>query len=308
MTLQQIRYILAIADSGSFNKAAETLYVSQPSLSEAVKELENELGILIFNRNSRGVTLTNDGMEYISYARQLFNQYEIMEERFTRNGAIKKHFGVSTQHYSFVVKAFIDTISRYNSDEFEFAIRESRTHEVIDDVYSSRSEAGILYLSESNRTAMKRIFTSKRLEYQVLTECGIYVYLWEGHPLAKKRSITREDLRDYPCLVFEQGAESAFYHAEEALSTEDFPKIIKANDRATMLNLMVGINGFTLCCGYICEELNGNGYAAVPYIGDESEHLKVELIYIIRKDIRLSSIGEAFLTELQEYLQNAEIQ
>lgn len=306
MKLQQIKYVITIAQTGSMSKASEMLYVAQPSLSESVKELEEELGIVIFNRNSRGVSLTNDGMEFISYARQLYYQYEVIEERFGGGGGIKKHFGVSTQHYSFVVKAFINTIQKYNSNEFEFAVRESRTQEVIDDVYSSRSEVGVLYLSEFNQSAMKKIFSSKRLEYHPLASCGIYVYLSKKHPLANREYITYEDLLDYPCLSFEQGAESSFYLAEEALSTRDYPKVIRANDRATMLNLMVGIDGYTLCCGHICEELNGGDYAAVPY-KDEREGLKVDLIYIVRKDIKLSGIGEEFILQLQDYLNKAGI-
>lgn len=307
MTLQQIKYAITIADTGSFNKAAESLYVAQPSLSESIKELETDLGITIFNRNSRGISLTNDGMEFILYARQLYSQFEIMEERFSSNGSLRKHFGVSTQHYSFVVKAFINTISRFNANEYEFAIRESRTIEIIDDVCSSRSEVGILYLSEFNQSAMKKILNSKRLEYHSLAECGIYVYLWNGHPLADRSFIGPKDLYPYPCLSFEQGAGSSFYYAEEALSTNEYPRVIKANDRATMLNLMVGINGYTLCCGHICEELNGSDYAAIPYRDETQDDLKVELIYIIRKDAKLSNIAERFIEELREYLRNAGI-
>lgn len=307
MTIQQIRYAIMIADTGSMNRAAEELYVSQPSLSESIKELEAELGITIFNRSSRGVSLTNDGLEFISYARQLYYQYEVIEERFSNNNNIKKHFGISAQHYSFAVKAFINTINEFNSSEYEFAVRESRTQEVIDDVYSSRSEVGILYLSDFNQQAMKKLFASRRLEYHSLATCGIYVYMWKDHPLAKNDFITMEELMEYPCLSFEQGANSSFYFAEEALSTSSYPKVIKANDRATMLNLMVGINGYTLCCGYICEELNGSDYVAVPFKDEDNTELKVELIYIIRKDIKLSPIGERFISELQKYLKESGI-
>ena len=307
MTLQQIKYAITIAETGSFNKAAEALYVAQPSLSEAVKELEQELGITVFNRNARGVTLTNDGMEFIIYARQLYGQYEVMQERFGQNGTMKKHFGVSTQHYSFVVKAFINTINQFNANEYEFAVRESRTIDVIEDVYSSRSEVGILYLSDFNQNAMKKILSGKRLQYQVLTTCGMYVYMWSGHPLANKKSVNFQDLEAFPCLSFEQGPNSSFYYAEEALSTMDYPRVIKANDRATMLNLMVGINGYTLCCGYICEELNGGDYIAVPYRDENNKDLKVDLIYITRKDMKLSNIAEQFILELRNYLESAGI-
>ena len=307
MTIQQIKYAIAIADAGSMNKAAEELYVAQPSLSESMKELENETGITIFNRTARGVSLTGEGMEFISYARQLYYQFEVMEERFGRNGNAKKHFAVSAQHYSFAVKAFINTINQYNSSEFEFAMRESRTQDVIDDVYTSRSEVGILYLSAFNQSAMKKLFAARRLEYHTLAVCGIYVYMWKGHPLAKKELITYKDLAQYPCLSFEQGAGSTFYHAEEALSTLEYPRVIKANDRATMLNLMVGINGYTLCCGHICEELNGEDYVAVPFHTDSEEDSRVELIYIIRRDLKLSRIAQTYIDELKSYLDRAGI-
>ena len=303
MTLQQIKYVIGIADSGSLNKAAEKLYVSQPSLTATIHDLEDELGITIFNRTGRGVTLTNDGAEFLASARQLYLNYQNLMEKYGEFGSIKKKFGVSTQHYSFAVKSFVEMVKGFNTNEYEFAIRETKTREVIEDVYNLKSEIGILYLSDFNRKAITSILKSKNLEFHHLIDCKAYVYIWKGHPLAKKKSITLPQLKEYPCLSFEQGDDSSFYFAEEILSTEEYHRTIKANDRATMLNLMIGLNGYTLCSGIICEELNGSDYIAVSF-QDEDPKIKriMEIGWITRKGFNLSSIGNNYIEEVKKYL------
>ncbi len=268
MTIQQLRYVTMICKEGSINKASELLYVSQPSLTSAVQELEKELGITIFNRSGRGVTPTNDGLEFIRYAREIIAQYDDLLERYGKGGTLKKKFGISTQHYSFAVKAFVEMVKQFGTDEYEFAIRETRTRDVIDDVFSGKSEIGILYLNDFNRGSLEKLLKSNGLTFTPLTECSAFVYLWKGHPLADKSIIRFEDLNDYPCLSFEQGDNASFYYSEEILSTSEYPKTIKATDRATMLNLMVGLNGYTLCSGVISEELNGSDFIAVPFEAD----------------------------------------
>lgn len=268
MTIQQLRYVTMICKEGSLNKASELLYVSQPSLTSAVQELEKELGITIFNRSGRGVTPTNDGLEFIRYAREIIAQYDDLLERYGKGGTLKKKFGISTQHYSFAVKAFVEMVKQFGTDEYEFAIRETRTRDVIDDVFSGKSEIGILYLNDFNRGPLEKLLKSNGLTFTPLTECSAFVYLWKGHPLADKSIIRFEDLNDYPCLSFEQGDNASFYYSEEILSTSEYPKTIKATDRATMLNLMVGLNGYTLCSGVISEELNGSDFIAVPFEAD----------------------------------------
>ena len=268
MTIQQLRYVTVICEEGSINKASELLYVSQPSLTSAVQELEKELGITIFNRSGRGVTPTNDGLEFIRYAREIIAQYDDLLERYGKGGTLKKKFGISTQHYSFAVKAFVEMVKQFGTDEYEFAIRETRTRDVIDDVFSGKSEIGILYLNDFNRGPLEKLLKSNGLTFTPLTECSAFVYLWKGHPLADKSIIRFEDLNDYPCLSFEQGDNASFYYSEEILSTSEYPKTIKATDRATMLNLMVGLNGYTLCSGVISEELNGSDFIAVPFEAD----------------------------------------
>ena len=243
MTLQQFHYIITISEAGSFNKAADLLYVSQPSLTNAVKELEKETGITIFNRSGKGVTLTAEGMNFLPYVRQVYSQYQNLLDAYSKQGKRRQQFAVSTQHYSFAVKAFVELAQSLDVTEYEFAIRETRTRDVIDDVASSRSEIGILYLNDFNRRAMQKLFSAANLQFFSLIRCDAYVYLWKGHPLAKQASISFEDLAPYPCLSFEQGDSSSFYFAEEILSTNEYPRSIKTNDRATNLNLMTGLNG-----------------------------------------------------------------
>lgn len=305
MTLQQLYYAITISETGSLNKAAEILYVSQPSLTGAVREIEKELGITIFYRSGRGVSLTNDGLEFISYARQVYSQYESMMDNYGKAGKHKKKFGISTQHYSFAVKGFVDMVKQFDTEEYEFAIRETKTKEVIDDVITLRSEIGILYLNDFNRKAIQKLLRENSLEFHSLIKCGTYVYLWKGHPLANNKSIKFEELSEYPCLSFEQGASASLYFAEEILSTNDYPRIIKANDRATMLNLMVGLNGYTLCSGIICEELNGPDYAAIPFEAkDDSADNQTEIGYIVKKNQVLSDMGKLYIEATQKYLQS----
>ena len=303
MTLQQLHYAITISETGSLNKAAEILYVAQPSLTGAMHDLEKEIGITIFHRSGSGVTLTNDGMEFITYARQVYHQYETLMEKYGKLGTLKKKFGVSTQHYSFAVKTFVEMVKNFNTAEYEFAIRETKTREVIEDVSSMRSEIGILYLSDFNRNIITKLLKSNDLEFHKLIECKAYVYLWRGHPLANQAVICMEQLSEYPCLSFEQGSNSSFYFAEEILSTSEYPRTIKANDRATMLNLMVGLNGYTLCSGIICEELNGTDYVAVPFEADgDDTSSRMEIGYIVKKNQILSKMATLYIRETQQYL------
>ena len=303
MTIQQLRYAVTISEAGSFNKASERLYVAQPSLTSAMQELEKELEVTLFSRSGRGVALTNDGVEFIHYARQVLQQYDGLLERFGKDGGRKKKFGISTQHYSFAVKSFVELVRQFGTEEYEFAIRETRTRDVIDDVFAGKSEIGILYLSDFNRKPLEKLLRANQLEFHPLAACEAYVYLWKGHPLAGKPSIRFADLADYPCLSFEQGAAGSFYYAEEILSTAEYPRTIKATDRATMLNLMVGLNGYTLCSGVICEELNGPEYLAIPFEAEEDAvGSRMEIGYISRKNMILSDLAERYIHELDRYL------
>ena len=297
MTLAQLKYVTTIASCGSMNEAARILYMSQPSLSASVRELEDEIGIEIFRRTNRGITVTVDGEEFLGYARQVMDQFRLVEAKYIEKQNEKKKFSVSMQHYTFAVNAFVKTVKKYGMDAYEFAVHETKTRDVIEDVKSFRSEIGVLYLNQFNRQVIEKLLKESGLVFHELLNCKVYVYLAKSHPLAKEKEISIEQLDEYPCLSFEQGDSNSFYFAEEVLSTYDYKQIIKANDRATMLNLMVGLNGFTLCSGIICEELNGDDYAAVLLKTDEV----MTIGYIVRKGVPISMIGKEYLAELAEY-------
>ncbi|MCR5046709.1 MAG: LysR family transcriptional regulator [Treponema sp.] len=303
MTFQQLKYAIGIAENGSFNKAAEKLFVSQPSLTAAIHDLEKELDIQIFNRNGRGVTLTQDGKEFLSNAKQLYLNYEAVIERYQKGNASKKKFGISTQHYSFALKSFVEMVKRFNTEEYEFAIRETKTKEVIEDVSSLKSQIGILYLSDFNRTIIQKMLNAKGLEFHPLIKCKAYVYIWKGHPLAKKKSISFEELSEYPCLSFEQDDNDSVYFAEEILSTNEYHRTIKTNDRASILNLMVGLNGYTLCSGIISEELNGPDYVVIPFKeSDENINRVMEIGWISKKNFILGEVAKTYIDETKRYL------
>lgn len=305
MTLQQIFYVITISDYASMNKAAEALFISQPTLTSAVRELENEVGITIFNRNGKGTFLTSEGEEFIIYARQLYQQYELINEKYSNPSNIKRKFGVSSQHYSFAVKAFVETVKQFDMQKYEFAMREVKTMDVINDVSSLKSEIGLLYLNDFNRKVIEKILRDNDIEFHPLIDCTAYVYIWKNHPLAQNKSISFSELKDYPCLSFEQGEKGSFYFAEEILSANEYPKTIKAADRSTILNLMVGLNGYTLCSGIICEELNGSDFIAVPFESDEDNpNQTMQIGYILKKSSPLSKIGKIYIDELTKYLNN----
>lgn len=299
MTLQQLKYAITVADCGSMNEAAKRLFISQPSLSETIKDLETEIGIDIFLRSNRGVVITPEGMEFLGYARQVSEQFGLLQDKYIGRES-KKKFSVSTQHYTFAVNAFIETVKKAGIDNYEFAVHETKTGEVIGNVKNFKSEIGVLYISDFNEQVVRKLLRENGLEFQELFSCDTYVYLWSGHPLADKKVLSMKDLEEYPCLAFDQGENNSFYLAEEMKSTYDYKRLIKANDRATLLNLMVGLNAYTLCSGIICEELNGNDYLAIPL--KESEKMRIG--YIKRKAAKLSKNGAVYVEELKKYEQH----
>lgn len=301
MTIAQLKYAITVADSNSMNEAAGKLFMSQPSLSTTIKELENELGIEIFRRTNRGIITTPEGKEFIGYARQTVQQYELIENKYINKEEQKKKFSVSTQHYAFAVNAFAEMVKQFGMNEYEFAIHETRTSDVIDDVKNFKSEIGILYLNDFNSKVLSKIFVDNGLEFHELLKCGIYAYMWKKHPLAKKKVVTMSELNEYPCLAFDQGNNNSFYFAEEVLSTYEYKQLIRANDRATMLNLMVGLNGYTLCSGILCEDLNGSEYCAVKLDLDEV----MSVGYLIRKGMNISELGQRYIEEILKFKSKA---
>ena len=297
MTLVQLKYAIAVVGQNSLNEAAKMLFISQPSLSSAIRSLEKEIGFDIFIRSKTGITLTVKGAEFIGYAKSVMEQYELLDAKYIAQTKVKKNFSVSMQHYTFAVNAFVELVKQYGMDAYEFEVHETKTYEVIEYVRNHKSEIGILYLNDFNKKVLHKLFAEYGLQFEPLLECGVYVYMWKGHPLAERKEIALEELDEYPCLGFAQGEHNSFYFAEEVLCTYQYKRFIRANDRATLLNLMVGLNGFTLCAGIICEDLNGKDYCAVKLRSDE----RMTIGYISRKDAPVSAIGQKYLEEIAKY-------
>lgn len=298
LTLQQLRYVTMVAKTGTITEAANKLYISQPSLTSAIHELENEMNIVIFRRTNKGVNVTKEGEDFLGYARQVLEQAAILEDKYKKNSGGKKQFCVSTQHYSFAVNAFVDLIKKYGQDEYDFSIRETQTYEIIEDVAKMRSELGILFLNDFNETVINKILKSHELEFTQLFVAKPHVFISRKHPLADKKIITNSELELYPYLSFEQGEHNSFYFSEEIFSASERKKNIRVRDRATLFNLLIGLNGYTVCSGVIDKKLNGKDIIAVP-LADEGDMC---IGYIMHKKGMLSRLGETYLESLKKYL------
>lgn len=294
MTLQQLKYAIEVAQWGSINIAAKKLFITQPSLSNAIRELENEINIIIFERTNRGVSVTVDGAEFLGYARQVVEQSELLEKRYFNSPPSSQHFSVSTQHYAFAVNAFVDLIKEYALDEYEFELRETRTYEVIDDVKNLRSEIGILYINEFNSKVLNKMFKENNLQFTTLLTAKPHLFISIHNPLSSQKAVSLEDLEDYPCLSFEQGEYNSFHFSEEILSTLSHRKNIRVSDRATLFNLLIGLNGYTISTGIISADLNGPNIVAVPL--DVNEEITVG--WISHKNIRLSQLAQNYVVAL----------
>ena len=298
MTLQQLRYAIEIARYGSMNIAAKKLFITQPSLSNAIKDLEAEMNITIFERTNRGINITVDGAEFLGYARQVIEQTELLEQKYLNSGPSVQHFSVSTQHYAFAVNAFVDLIKEYGIDEYEFYLRETKTYEIIDDVKNLRSEIGILYLNEFNSKVLKKLFKENNLKFTKLFVARPHVFISSNNPLSKQKQVTLKDLEQYPYLSFEQGEYNSFHFSEEILSTLSHKKSIKVSDRATLFNLLIGLNGYTISTGILSAELNGDNIIAVPL--DIKEEIKIG--WISHKNSTLSKLGSIYISALEEII------
>lgn len=298
MTLQQLKYVVTVAETGTITEAAGKLYISQPSLTNAIHELEREMQIVIFNRTNKGISLSKEGDIFLGYARQVLEQAEILEDKYKGGGSGKKQFCVSTQHYSFAVNAFVDLIKKYGQEEYDFSLRETQTYEIIEDVAKMRSEIGILFLNDFNEKVITKILKSNELEFHDLFVAKPHVFISRRHPLADRQIITNEELESYPYLSFEQGEHNSFYFSEEIFSASERKKNIRVRDRATLFNLLIGLNGYTVCSGVIDKKLNGKDIIAVP-LADESD---MRIGYITHRKGMLSRLGTTYLDALSKYI------
>ncbi len=299
MTLTQLRYLVRIAECGSMGRAAQELFVSQPSLSKSVSELEAEMGVTIFRRTNRGVTLTEEGVRFLSYARQVLEQADLLEHAYKGGQPVRRVFAVSAQHYAFVVNAFVELVREYGRDRYEFSLFEGRTHDIIEDVRTRRSELGVLYLSHANRDVMLGILGGAGLAFVDLFEARPHVFVSRRNPLAGRSSVTMDDLLPYPRLSYEQGIENSFYYAEELHAERPVPKGIVVSDRATLFNLLIGLDGYTISSGILSSDLNGTDIVSVPLESDEV----MRLGYVHPAGEQLGATASRYLQLLRAYVQ-----
>lgn len=298
MTLQQLKYIVAVAETGNITEAAKRLFVSQPSLTNAIRELESEMQITIFNRTNKGVTISNEGDMFLSYARQILEQANLLEEKFKNTDRQSPRFSVSCQHYSFAVNAFVDVIREFDANRYDFTLRETQTYEIIEDVSRLKSEIGILYTSSKNEEIILKLIKQNGLKFEELFVAKPHVFIYSNHPLASREALNLKDLEEYPYLSFEQGEYNSFYFSEEILSTLDRNKNIKVRDRATLFNLVIGLNGYTVSSGVISQELNGENIIAKPLQVDEYMRIGI----ITQKNMPFSRYGQAYVEALKRHI------
>ncbi|MDD5799190.1 MAG: LysR family transcriptional regulator [Coriobacteriales bacterium] len=298
MTLQQLRYVVEVATSGSITAAATKLFIAQPSLSKAVSELEAEMGITIFERSSRGVVPTEDGTRFLSYARQVVEQADLLEQQYKHGTPPRRVFAVSSQHYAFVVNAFAELVREYGRERYEFSLREGTTFGTIEDVRLQRSELGVLYRNNFNREVLTSAIRDAELRFEPLFCAREHVFVSRQNPLAQRTSVTLDDLRGYPRLSYDQGSRNSFYFAEEPHITEEVDKAIVVTDRATLFNLLIGLDGYTISSGILSSDLNGDDIVSVPLEGGGV----MELGYVYQPKRPLSPLGESYLRHLSRYV------
>ena len=297
MTLQQLKYMITVAEKGSITEAAKELFISQPSLSGAIKEVENEAGITIFNRCRAGVALTTEGMEFLGYARQVVQQMELLESRYIDNQPEKQRFCISTQHYTFAANAFVELVQQFGQERYEFILNETQTYQIIMDVRNRFSDLGVLYLSKANENVLMKVFEEYNLNFHELFTATPHVFLRKGHPLADREKVSLEDLKPYPRLNFVQGAHESSDFAEELFNNEIAEKSIRISDRAAIVNFMIGLDGYTISSGIFPRYLHGDSIISIPLEGDET----MRIGYILNKDRELSRLGEIYVEALKQY-------
>lgn len=298
MKLQQLRYVVKVAECGSITEASRRLFVSQPSITASIRDLENEMGVHIFERTNKGVIVSDEGETFLGYARQVLDQANLLEGKYKGTSEQVPHFSVSCQHYSFAVNAFVDVIREFDAARYDFTLREEQTHEIIEDVAHMKSELGILYLSEHNREVIERMLAANELVFEGLFCATPHVFVCSDHPLAGRSSVTLGDLEDYPFLSYEQGSYNSFYYSEELTSTFERRKNIRVRDRATLFNLAMGLNGYTVCSGVISHELNGPGIISIPL--DVDEYMEIGII--TRKNTTLTRYGQAYIEAIRQHI------
>lgn len=297
MTIQQLKYIITVAETGSITEAAKKLYISQPSLSNAIKDIEKETKLTVFHRSRQGIALTKEGLEFLGYARSVVQQMELLENRFVSNEPAKLRFGVSTQHYTFTSNAFVEMVERFGQERYEFILNETQTIQIMEDVKNRFSDLGILFISNGNKAIIRKELEDRRLQFFELFTAKPHVFLSADHPLAERKSVTLSQLRDYPRLNFIQGSYESSYFSEELFSDVESNRIIRVSDRGAIVNLMIGMNAYTISSGIFPRYLQGDAIVSVPLSEKEEMHIG----YIINEHQKLSPLAEDYIHALRQY-------
>ena len=300
MTLQQLKYVTTIANIGSISEAAKRLFVSQPSLTKAIKELEKEMGITIFDRTNKGITVSKEGERFLGYARQVLEQAALLEEQYKSQSGGKKQFSVSTQHYSFAVNAFVELLKGAGIDQYDVSLRETQTYEIIDDVAHMKSEIGLLFYNDFNRPVLEKLIHTNELTFTELFTAHPHIFIGKNHPLANKDVVSMDELEEYPYISFEQGDHNSFYFSEEIFSTVVRPKHIRVRDRASLFSLLLGLDGYTVSSGVIDEEVNGENIISVPLAEEGLMHIG----YITNNKMHRSRLGQEYIQALEQFVGN----
>lgn len=297
MTIQQLRYIVSVVENGTITEAAKKLYISQPSLSNAIKDIEEEVGITIFIRSRAGIVVTPEGMEFVGYARQVLHQMALLEDKYISHTPGKIRFAVSSPHYVFTTNAFVDIVDQYGKERFEFILHETTTSQIIDDVKNRYSDLGIINVSRSNEAAVRKALEENKLSFHQLFITKPQVFMRADHPLAQKASVGVGDLITYPRLNYVHSSEEALHFASELFSDLSTEKSIEVSDTGTIVNLMLGTEAYYISNGFFPRYLKGDKIVAVPL--DEDELMAIG--YILSDKQELSEQGKAYIEKLRDY-------
>ena len=299
MTLNQMTYFKTLAETGHMGQAAEKLFLSQPSLSAAIKELETELDITIFERTGRGIRLSADGAAFIRGAVALLEQADDLKARFSAQPPeAPRSFSLSAQHYSFVADAFVEIMRGMSENRYSLTLREGRTLEIIDDVCERKSELGVLFLSASNRRPLTRLFASRGLDFRAIKQVEPHVFIRPEHPLSGHQRLSPRHLQDYPYICYEQGEVSPVFFSEELMVERCRPRVVHVSDRATMENVIAQTDAYTIGTGYIIPTFTGVGMSSIPLDTDE----QMEIGILTLREAGLSPLASDFVKVLTDSL------
>ncbi|KXT78923.1 LysR family transcriptional regulator [Streptococcus sp. DD13] len=295
MNIQQLRYVVAIANSGTFREAAEKMYVSQPSLSISVRDLEKELGFKIFNRTSSGTSLTRRGLEFYEKAQNLVKGFDTFENLYLHDEEEAVEFSISSQHYDFL-PPLITEFSKSHPQYPNFRIFESTTVQILDEVAQGHSELGIIYLNERNTRGIQQKLAKLRLEAVSMIEFQTHIYLRTNHPLTKKKVIELSDLKGLPTVRFTQEKDEYLYYSENFFDTSDSSVTFDVTDRATLNGILERTDAYATGSGFLDSE-SVHGITVVPL----NEPTGNAMVYVKREDAELSQCALDFIEAMQDY-------